>query len=132
MFVGCKDTLVNTCLQVLDLLSSADQVFKPRHAIGFSTLLPVLHYVADVPFHPVQPQTIKLILKCVSNCPGILSNSHVEEISLVLAGMLKKHIDGDTGMLPETFTLACSLLVALLKSPSCQVAGMLRNIYYLD
>ncbi|KAL1807105.1 hypothetical protein ACET3Z_030173 [Daucus carota] len=120
---GCKDTLVNTCLQVLDLLSSADQVFKPRLAIGFSTLLPVLHYVADVPFHPVQPQTIKLILKCVSNCPGILSNCHVEEISLVLAGMLKKHIDGDTGMLPETFTLACSLLVALLKSPSCHEAS---------
>lgn len=123
MFVGCKDTLVNTCLQVLDLLSSAEQVFKPRLAIGFTSLLPVLHYVADVPFHPVQPQAIKLIMNCVSNCPGILSNSHVEEISLVLAGMLKKHIDGDTGMLPETFTLACSLLVALMKSPSCHEAS---------
>lgn len=117
-FAGCKDPLVKACVQVLDLLSSADQAFRQRLAIGFTTLLPVLRYVADVPFHSVQTLTLKLILNCVSNCPGIVSNSHIEEISLILTRMLKKHVDGETGMLADTFVVVCSLMVALMKSPS--------------
>ncbi|KAI3794897.1 hypothetical protein L1987_37538 [Smallanthus sonchifolius] len=116
---GCKkDSLVSTSLHVLDLLSVAEVAFKQRLAIGFTTLVPVLHYVAEVPFHPSQCQSLKLISECVSNCPGIISSSNIEEISLVMTGMLKKHIDGDANMFPETFILVCSVLVALMKYPS--------------
>ncbi|XP_059632085.1 protein PUTATIVE RECOMBINATION INITIATION DEFECT 1 [Cornus florida] len=115
---GCKDPVVNSCLQVLDLLSTSEQAFRHRLAIGFTTLVPVLRYVAEVPFHPAQTQALKLIWSCVSNCPGIVSTSHIEELSLILTGMLKKHIDGEIGMHPDTFTTACSILVALMKSPS--------------
>ncbi|KAI3735120.1 hypothetical protein L6452_14608 [Arctium lappa] len=116
---GCKnDSLVSSSLQVLDLLSVAEVAFKQRLAIGFTTLVPVLRHVAEVPFHPAQCQSLKLISECVSNCPGIISSSSVEEINLVMTGMLKKHIDGEANMLPETFTMICSVLVALMKSPS--------------
>ncbi|KAI3798204.1 hypothetical protein L1987_33474 [Smallanthus sonchifolius] len=116
---GCKkDSLVSSSLQVLDLLSVAEVAFKQRLAIGFTTLVPVLRYVAEVPFHPAQCQSLKLISECVSNCPGIISSSNIEEISLVMTGMLKKHIDGDANMFPETFILVCSVLVALMKYPS--------------
>ncbi|KAK9062504.1 hypothetical protein SSX86_019691 [Deinandra increscens subsp. villosa] len=118
---GCKkDSLVSSSLQVLDMLSVAEVAFKQRLAIGFTTLVPVLRYVAEVPFHPVQCQSLKLVSECVSNCPGIISSFNIEEISLVITGMLKKHVDGDANMLPETFTLVCSVLVALMKSPSSQ------------
>ncbi|KVI04527.1 Armadillo-type fold [Cynara cardunculus var. scolymus] len=117
--LGCKnDSLVSSSLQVLDLLSVAEVAFKQRLAIGFTTLVPVLRHVAEVPFHPAQSRSIKLISECVSNCPGIISSSNVEEINLVMTGMLKKHIDGEANMLPETFTMVCSVLVALMKSPS--------------
>ncbi|KAI7753866.1 hypothetical protein M8C21_025622, partial [Ambrosia artemisiifolia] len=116
---GCKkDSLVSSSLQVLDLLSVAEVAFKQRLAIGFTTLVPVLRYVAEVPFHPAQWQLLKILSECVSNCPGIISSSNIEEISLVMTGMLKKHIDGDANMFPETFTVVCSALVALMKSPS--------------
>ncbi|PWA68364.1 protein PRD1 [Artemisia annua] len=116
---GCKnDTLVSSSLQVLDLLSVAEEAFKQRLAIGFTTLVPVLRYVAEVPYHPAQCQSLKLISDCVSDCPGISSSSNLEEISLVMTGMLKKHIDGEANMLPETFTCVCSVIVAVMKSPS--------------
>ncbi|XP_042755093.1 protein PUTATIVE RECOMBINATION INITIATION DEFECT 1 isoform X2 [Lactuca sativa] len=118
--LGCKkDSLVSLSLQVLDLMSVAEEAFKQRLAIGFTTLIPVLHHVAEVPFHPAQSQSLKLISECISNCPGIISSFNNEEISLIMSGMLKRHVDGDANMLPETFTLVCSLLVALIKSPSC-------------
>ncbi|GFY82236.1 putative recombination initiation defect 1 [Actinidia rufa] len=116
--LGCKDPAVSSCLQVLDLLSTAEQVFIQRFAIGFSTLVPALRYVAEIPFHPVQAQTLKLIWNCVSNCPGLVSTSHIEDLGLILTGMLKKYTDREAGMLTEIFSLACSILVAIMKSPS--------------
>ncbi|KAA8548338.1 hypothetical protein F0562_000022 [Nyssa sinensis] len=104
VYMGAKIPLVNYCLQVLDLLSTAEQAFRQRLAIGFTTLVPILRYVAEIPFHPVQTQTLKLIWNCVSNCHGIVSTSHIEELGLILTAMLKKQIDGETSMLPETFT----------------------------
>ncbi|KAD7478104.1 hypothetical protein E3N88_01240 [Mikania micrantha] len=116
---GCKkDSIVCSSLQVLDLLSVAEVAFKQRLAIGFTTLVPVLRYVAEVPFHPAQCLSLKLLSECVLNCPGIISSFNIEEISLIMTGMLKKHVDGDANMLPETLTLVCSVLVALMKSPS--------------
>ncbi|KAI3470063.1 hypothetical protein Pfo_026726 [Paulownia fortunei] len=115
---GSKDPIVNSSIQVLDLLSNAEQAFRQRLAIGFSTLVPILRHVAEIPFQPVQCQLLKLILNCVLNCPGIVSTSNGEEISSILAGMFKKHIDGEIGMLPETFTLSCSILVAIMKCSS--------------
>ncbi|XP_028759746.1 protein PRD1 [Neltuma alba] len=115
-----KDPTVKTCLQVLDLLSTAEEVFKLRLIVGFSTLIPVLQYIAEVPFHAVQFETLKLIFKCVSECPGTVSSSQLEELVLVLTRMLKKHSDGEMGVLPETFIMACSVFVALIRSPSGQ------------
>lgn len=103
---------------MLNLLSTAEQAFRQRLVVGFTTLIPVLNYVAEVPFHPVQSQTLKLIWNCISDFPGIVSTSHVEELILVLTRMLKRHTDGEMGMLPETFVTACSIFLSLLKSPS--------------
>lgn len=89
-----------------------------RLLVGFSTLIPVLRYVAEVPFHPVQNQTLKLIWKGISDCPGIVSTSNVEEVVLILKRMFKRHTDGEIGMPPETFIMVCSIFVALLESPS--------------
>lgn len=114
----CKDPTVNSCLKVLNLLSTAEPAFGQRLAVGFTTLIPVLNHVAEVPFHPVQSQTLKLIWNCISECPGIVSASHVKELILHLTRMLKRHTDGEMGMLPETFIMVCSIFVALLKSPS--------------
>ncbi|PON95525.1 Armadillo-type fold containing protein [Trema orientale] len=116
----CKDPVVNSCLQVLDLLSTANHAFKQRLVVGFSTLIPVLRYVAEVPFHPVQSQTLKLIWNCIAECPGIPSTSQIKELVSLLTRMLEKHAEGEMGMLPETFTMACSIFVSLLKSPSSQ------------
>ncbi|CAI9776135.1 unnamed protein product [Fraxinus pennsylvanica] len=112
---GCKDSVINSSILILDVLSTAEQAFRQRLAIGFTTLVSVLRYVADIPFHPVQCQSLKLISNCVSNCPGIISTSQFEEISTILAGMFKKHVDGEIGMLQETFTLSCSTFVVLMK-----------------
>ncbi|KAL5542709.1 hypothetical protein UlMin_010419 [Ulmus minor] len=114
----CKDPVVNSCLQVLDHLSKAQQAFKQRLVVGFATLVPVLQYVAQIPFHPVQSQTLKLIWNCISDCPGIPSASHIKELVLILTRMLEKHANGEMGMLPETFAMVCSIFVSLLKSPS--------------
>ncbi|CAB4293776.1 unnamed protein product [Prunus armeniaca] len=114
----CKDPVVKSCVQVLDILSKAEQAFKQRLVVGFATLVPVLNYVADIPFHPVQNQTLKLILNCISDCPGMVSSSHITELVPVLAKMLKKHSDGEIGMLEETFILTCSVVVAIVRTPS--------------
>ncbi|KAK6161644.1 hypothetical protein DH2020_005025 [Rehmannia glutinosa] len=116
--VSSKDPIVNSSIRVLDLLSNVEQAFRQRLAIGFSTLVPILRYVAEIPFQPVQCQLLKLILDCVLNTPGIVSTCSGEEISSILAGMFKKHIDGEIGMLPETFTLSCSILVAIMQCSS--------------
>ncbi|KAL1358218.1 hypothetical protein AAHE18_04G017500 [Arachis hypogaea] len=115
----CKDPVVRMCLQVLDFLSAAKEAFKLRLVIGFHTLIPVLHYVAEVPFHPAQYQTVKLIYECISECPGSVSSSQMEELVLVLIKMLKKNSNGEMGMTPDTFIMACSVFVALIRSPSC-------------
>ncbi|KAL1350072.1 hypothetical protein HN51_026526 [Arachis hypogaea] len=115
----CKDPVVRMCLQVLDFLSTAKEAFKLRLVIGFHTLIPVLHYVAEVPFHPAQFQTVKLIYECISECPGAVSSSQMEELVLVLIKMLKKNSNGEMGMTPDTFIMACSVFVVLIRSPSC-------------
>ncbi|KAL4578394.1 hypothetical protein LXL04_014517 [Taraxacum kok-saghyz] len=130
---GCKkDSLVTLSLQVLDLMSMAEESFKQRLAIGFTTLVPVLRYISEIPFHAAQSQTLKLISQSVSNSPGIISTSNIEEIMIVTSGMLKRHINGDANMLPETFTLVCSLIVSLINSPSCHqtldIATSLQDI----
>ncbi|XP_027337587.1 protein PRD1 [Abrus precatorius] len=114
-----KDPAVKMCLQVLGLLSTAEETFKLRLVVGISTLIPALRYVAEVPFHPVQCETLKLIFECISECPGAISTSQLEELVLVLIRMLRKHSDGDMGMIPETFIMACCVFVALIRSPSC-------------
>ncbi|CAL8084029.1 unnamed protein product [Prunus armeniaca] len=105
-FITCPP---GKALQVLDLLSKAEQAFKRRLVVGFATLVPVLNYVADIPFHPVQNQTLKLILNCISDFPGMVSSSHITELVPVLAKILKKHSDEEIGMLEETFILTCSV-----------------------
>ncbi|KAK7311436.1 hypothetical protein RJT34_09574 [Clitoria ternatea] len=117
-----KDPTVKMCLVVLDLLSTAEETFKLRLVVGISTLIPALHYVAEVPFHPVQCETLKLVYKCISECPGAVSTSQLEELVLVLIRMLRKHSDGEMGMIPETFIMACSIFVALIRSQSCNGA----------
>ncbi|KAM1049872.1 hypothetical protein ACFX11_031935 [Malus domestica] len=114
----CKDPLVKSCVQVLDILSKAEQAFKQRLVVGFATLVPVLNYVADVPFHPAQSQTLKLIWNCISDCPGMVSSSHIAELVPTLTKMLKKHSDGEMGMVEETFILTCSVLVSIIRTPS--------------
>ncbi|KAL1543222.1 protein putative RECOMBINATION INITIATION DEFECT 1 [Salvia divinorum] len=115
---GCKDSIVTSSIQVLYLLSNAEETFRHRLAIGFSALVPVLRYVAEIPFHPVQCQLQNLILKCVLNCPGVVSTCNVEEISSILAGMFKKHTAGEIGILSETFTSSCSIFVTIMKCSS--------------
>ncbi|KAH1226931.1 Protein PRD1 [Glycine max] len=117
-----KDPAVKMCLQVLGLLSTAEETFKLRLVVGISTLIPALRYVAEVPFHPVQCETLKLIYECISECPGSVSTSQLEELILVLIRMLRKHSDGEMGMIPETFIMVCSIFVALIRSPSCNGA----------
>ncbi|KAM7266580.1 hypothetical protein ACFE04_004477 [Oxalis oulophora] len=114
----CEDMVVDSCLRVLSLFSEADQAFRERLVVGFPTLIRVLHYVAEIPFHPSQSLTLKLLWSCLSDCPGILSTSHVHELIIVLTRMVKRHTDEQTSILPETFIMACSIFVSLLKSPS--------------
>ncbi|CAN1253212.1 Protein PUTATIVE RECOMBINATION INITIATION DEFECT 1 [Linum perenne] len=114
------DPVTNSCLLVLDLLSAAEKGFTERLVVGFSTLVPVLCYTAEVPFHPVQGHALKLIRCGISNFPGILSSSHVEEIYLALVKMLKSHADGDLGMQLEIFAIVCSLFATLLGCSTLQ------------
>ncbi|WCJ27535.1 Protein PUTATIVE RECOMBINATION INITIATION DEFECT 1 [Euphorbia peplus] len=114
----CKDPVVSSCLQVLDLFSTAEKGFIERLVVGFPTLIPILRYVSEVPFYPAQHQMLKLIQNGISDCPGIISTSHMEELVTALTMMLKRNTDGEIGMSTETFILICSILAVLLKSPS--------------
>lgn len=113
-----KDPLIVSCLRVLHLLATAEEAIRQSLAIGFPTLIPVLGYVAEIPLHPNQLHTLKLVWSCISNCPGIVSRSQAEELVLVLRGMFRRHTSGEMGMLLETFTMACSTFVTLLTTPS--------------
>nr|XP_010929840.1 protein PRD1 [Elaeis guineensis] len=119
---GSKDPLVISCIQVLTLLATAEEVFRQRAVIGFPTLLSIFRYVTEIPLHPVQSHVLNLVWTCISDCPGIMSMSQVEETALILTGIFRRHTSGELGMLPKTFTLACSTFVEILKSPSvCHV-----------
>jgi len=72
---------------------------------------------SDIPFHPVQCATLKLIYECISECPGSVSISQLEELILVLISILRKYSDGEMGMIPETFIMVCSVFVALIRYP---------------
>ncbi|XP_051133511.1 protein PUTATIVE RECOMBINATION INITIATION DEFECT 1 isoform X2 [Andrographis paniculata] len=122
---GNKDSIINSSVLVLDLLSNAKQAFRQRLAIGFSTMVLTLRYVAEIPFQTVQCQLLKLILNCVEDCPGVVSPSSAEEISSILLGMFKKNI----GMLPEAFSLSCLILVAIMKcSSSCGNSSLAASV----
>lgn len=123
-----KDPLARACLQALDLLSRAEQPFNQRLAVGFATLIPVLRHVAEVPFHPVHTQTLGLIWKCISQCPGVVSASHVEELVLILTSMLRKNVTGEMGIHPDTFATTCSILVTIMKSPSHRVPHLATSV----
>ncbi|KAL0920940.1 hypothetical protein M5K25_007959 [Dendrobium thyrsiflorum] len=112
---GNKDPLVISCLQLLALFSTSEEVFKQKLVVGFSTLLSVLHYTSQIPLHPVQPHALTLVCNCISNSPGIMSISQVTEVALILTCILRRCMNGE---LPETFILACSTFVEILKSPS--------------
>ncbi|XP_022150396.1 protein PRD1 isoform X2 [Momordica charantia] len=123
-----KDPLAKVCVQALDLLSRAEQPFNQRLAVGFATLIPVLRHVAEVPFHPVHNQTLTLIWKCISRCPGVVSASHIEELVLILTSMLLRNVNGEMGLLPDTFATTCSILVTVMKSPSHRVPHLARSV----
>ncbi|KAL4269984.1 hypothetical protein GQ457_HM001740 [Hibiscus cannabinus] len=124
----CKDPVVYSCVRVLNLFPCMEQSFRQRLIIGFPTLIPVLRYVAEVPFHPAQAFTLTLIQNCVSDCPGIASTSNIDELAVILSRMLERHRDGEIGMIPETFLLVCSIFVVLLKFPSSQGASNLPSL----
>ncbi|KAF5725277.1 putative recombination initiation defect protein [Tripterygium wilfordii] len=97
--------------------------------VGFTSLIPVLHYATQIPFHPAQSQTLKLICNCVSYFPGVVSPSHMEELVLFLARMFGRHTEGEIGMLPETFILACTTFAALLKTASsCGILKLVLSV----
>ncbi|KAJ0988933.1 hypothetical protein J5N97_007289 [Dioscorea zingiberensis] len=125
---GNKDPLVISCLHVLDLLATAEDSFRERLPIGFPTLLSVLHYVVEIPLHPVQWQTIKLVWICISNCPGIVSISQVEDIAVILKGFFSRHGSGELDIPPGTFILACLTFVEIIKSPSAHQIQKLRPV----
>ncbi|TYK01656.1 protein PRD1 isoform X1 [Cucumis melo var. makuwa] len=123
-----KDPLARACLQALDLLSKAELPFNQRLAVGFATLIPVLRHVAEVPFHPVHSQTLGLILKCISQCPGVVAASHIEELVLTLTRMLRQNVTGKMGIHPDTFATTCGILVTIMKSPSHRVPHLATSI----
>ncbi|AEE83390.2 putative recombination initiation defect 1 [Arabidopsis thaliana] len=114
----CKDQVVNSCLRVLDLFSLAEHSFRKRLVIGFPSVIRVLHYVGEVPCHPFQIQTLKLISSCISDFPGIASSSQVQEIALVLKKMLERYYSQEMGLFPDAFAIICSVFVSLMKTPS--------------
>ncbi|PUZ46660.1 hypothetical protein GQ55_7G100400 [Panicum hallii var. hallii] len=114
---GNNDLLVISSIQVLLILARSEEKFKEKLAIGFSTLLPVLHYVAEIPFHPVQSHVLQLVWICMVNCSGILSLPQEEQIACTLTAILRRNGNGEHGMSSETFILVCSILIEILKSP---------------
>ena len=115
---GNNDPLVVSSIKVLSVLATSEERFKEKLAIGFSTLLPVLHYVAEIPFHPAQSQVLRLVWICIVNCSGILSLSQEEQIACTLTVILRRNDNGELGMCSETFVLVCSILIEILRSPS--------------
>uniref|UniRef100_A0A0E0DCQ7 Protein PRD1 n=1 Tax=Oryza meridionalis TaxID=40149 RepID=A0A0E0DCQ7_9ORYZ len=115
---GNNDPLVISSIQVLSILANSEERFKEKLAIAVSTLLPVLHYVSEIPFHPVQSQVLRLVCISIVNCSGILSLSQEEQIACTLSAILRRHGNGELGMSSETFALVCSMLVEILKLPS--------------
>ncbi|XP_068665865.1 protein PUTATIVE RECOMBINATION INITIATION DEFECT 1 [Aristolochia californica] len=122
---GNKEPLIISCIRVLGLLATAEQAFRKSLVIGFPTLILVLKYVAEIPLHPTQADLVKLILSCLTDCPGVVSTIQIEELALILSGMFRRDANGEIGMLPETFTNACTTFVALLKLPSSLVVPKL-------
>ncbi|TVU13764.1 hypothetical protein EJB05_37190, partial [Eragrostis curvula] len=114
---GNNDSLIISSIQVLSLLARSEDKFKEKLAIGFSTLLPILHYVAEIPFHPVQSQVLSLVWVCMVNCSGILSPTQEEQIACASTAILRRNSNGELGMSSETFILACLILTEILKSP---------------
>lgn len=78
----------------------------------------MLHYVGEVPCHPFQIQTLKLVSSCISDFPGIASSSQVQEIALVLKMMLERYYSQEMGLFPDAFAIICSVFVSLMKTPS--------------
>lgn len=78
----------------------------------------MLHYVGEVPCHPFQIETLKLISSCISDFPGIASSSQVHDIALVLKTMLERYYSQEMGLNPEAFAIICSVFVSLMKTPS--------------
>ncbi|WOL17779.1 protein PRD1 [Canna indica] len=115
---GNKDSLVISCLKVLNILATAEEVFIHRLAVGFHTLLSVFRYVTEIPLHPVQNDVLKLVWTCITNCPGIMSDSQVEEVVVILARIFRRQDTMELAITSETFTLACSTFVELMKLPS--------------
>ncbi|KAK3145048.1 hypothetical protein QOZ80_4AG0322060 [Eleusine coracana subsp. coracana] len=113
---GNNDSLIISSIQVLSLLARSEEKFKEKLAIGFSTLLPVLHYVAEIPFHPVQSHILRLVWISMVNCSGILSLTQEEQIACALTAVLRRNANSDLGMSSETFILVCSILIEILKS----------------
>ncbi|KAJ1270438.1 hypothetical protein BS78_06G052300 [Paspalum vaginatum] len=114
---GNNDLLVISSIRVLLLLARSEEKFKEKLAIGFSTLLPVLHYVAEIPFHPVQSHVLRLVWICMVNFSGVLSLPQEEQIACTLTAILRRSGNGELGMSSETFILICSILIEILKSP---------------
>ncbi|WVZ84969.1 hypothetical protein U9M48_031934 [Paspalum notatum var. saurae] len=114
---GNNDILVISSIRVLLLLARSEEKFKEKLAIGFSTLLPVLHYVAEIPFHPVQSHVLRLVWICMVNCSGVLSLPQEEQIACTLTAILRRSGNGELGMSSETFILICSILIEILKLP---------------
>ncbi|XP_033142017.1 protein PUTATIVE RECOMBINATION INITIATION DEFECT 1 isoform X2 [Brassica rapa] len=114
----CKDHVINPCLRVLDLFSLAELSFRKKLVIGFPSVIQVLHYVGEVPCHPFQVQTLKLVSSCISDFPEIASSSQVQEISLVLKMMLERYYSQEMGLFPDAFAIICSVFVSLMKTPS--------------
>ncbi|XP_018472803.2 protein PUTATIVE RECOMBINATION INITIATION DEFECT 1 [Raphanus sativus] len=114
----CKDHVINACLRVLDLFSLAEHSFRKKLVIGFPSVIQVLHYVGEVPCHPFQIQTLKLVSSCISDFPGIASSSQVQEIALILKRMLERYYSQEMGLFPDAFAMICSISVSLMKTPS--------------
>ncbi|KAK8944306.1 Protein PRD1 [Platanthera zijinensis] len=125
---GNKDPVIISCLQVLVLFANAEEVFKKKLIFAFSTLLSVLRYTSQIPMHPAQPQVLTLACNCISNFPGIISMSQLEEVAMILTCILRRCSHGE---LPETITLACSTFVEILKIPSAigiqKIGGMIKE-----
>ena len=120
--------MIIPCLRVLDLLTAAEDTLRKKLVVGFPTLLSIACHVADIPLHPVQYHAIKLVWICISNCPGVISISQVEELTVLLTRMFARYSGGEFGMLPETFILACLTFVESLKSPSSHQIKKLETL----